>query len=676
MDADNQPVSDESIDIDNPEFQTVWQLIQFTNNSIFMTGRAGSGKSTFLKYITSHTRKRHIVLAPTGIAAVNVGGVTIHSFFKLPFKPLLPSDPDFAGTERLRKRLAYNKAKIKLIREVELIVIDEVSMVRADIIDFIDRILRTYTGNFRQPFGGKQMLFVGDVLQLEPVVTNDMKAIMREYYPQTYFFAANVFREVAIVPIELQKVYRQNDRHFLDILDRVRMGTVSQADLDVINRCYSIEECDEIEHSDRLVMTLATRRDTVDSINESHLARLTTPEVRYIGRVVDDFPDNSLPVPKELTLKVGAQVVFTRNDPEHRWVNGSLGRITETKGDYVEVELENGNRHCVEPFVWENIVYDYNEKDKSIKENVVGTYTQLPVNLAWALTIHKSQGLTFNEVIIDARGAFSGGQTYVALSRCRSLEGLHLRSKVGMRDIFVSSAVINFCRTFNDRTLVERALELARADKAYFEAAEAFDTGKYSEAVDRFIEGLKLRNELKRDSSVRLIKRKLARFADTDSQIRRLESEIAGYRRQFEKLADEYVTMGRLCIDDGMDPTAAIANFDKALTLVPDFLPAKVAKIVVLMMFNDMSEALSLLSTINMAHCNERDVIAVALELSRHDMAFEAIDMLLALDERSEESPEIYKALAEVYDKAGDTATGRRYRLKATHLSKHKRKSK
>ena len=289
-----------SIDLENPEFQNVWKLIRFTRQSVFLTGKAGTGKSTFLKYICDNVRKEHVVLAPTGIAAVNVGGVTLHSFFRIPFKPLLPDDPEF-DMKRMRDRMKYPKELINLIKNVELIVIDEISMVRADIIDFVDKILKVYTGNFREPFGGKQMLFVGDIFQLEPVVTGDMRDVLARYYPQPYFFNAGVFGDMKIVPVELLKVYRQTDSDFVGLLDRVRVGRPLRDDISRLN-AKVIRRDDAKRDDGRMVMTLATTRDIVDNINSRRLDELHASEIVYTGMVKGDFPMNSLPTSIELVL--------------------------------------------------------------------------------------------------------------------------------------------------------------------------------------------------------------------------------------------------------------------------------------------------------------------------------------------------------------------------------------
>ena len=314
------------IDLDNPEFQDAWSVIRKTHRSVFLTGKAGTGKSTFLKYICANTTKNHIVLAPTGIAAVNVGGQTMHSFFKIPFKPMVPDDPDYANPTRMRKMLRYTKEKVKLIRELELIIIDEISMVRADIIDFVDRVLRVYSGNMREPFGGKQLLLVGDIFQLEPVVTHDTRDILRRYYKNFFFFNARAFAQINLVAIELRKIYRQSDNDFIALLDRIRINRASSTDIARLNqRCNP----DYHEVNDDFVITLATRRDTVDSINDEHMKALKTPEYVYEGAIEGDFPENSLPTAYNLALKEGAQVIFIRNDKEGRWCNGTIARITK-----------------------------------------------------------------------------------------------------------------------------------------------------------------------------------------------------------------------------------------------------------------------------------------------------------------------------------------------------------
>ena len=556
------------IDLDNPEFQTLRSLIEHTSQSIFLTGKAGTGKSTFLRDIISKTRKKHVVLAPTGIAAVNVGAQTIHSFFRMPLKPLLPDDPDFE-VHRLRQRLKYPKAHAKLIKELELIVIDEISMVRADMIDFIDKVLRVYSGRMREPFGGKQLLLVGDIFQLEPVMTADMRQLLRRFYQCTYFFGARVFGAVNIVSIELRKVYRQSDDSFISLLDRVRAGLVTVDDLAAVNaRCLPAGTPEEV---DGFSMTLATRRDMVDSINESRLSRISSPEVVWHGLISGDFPDHSLPTSLDLTLKEGAQVVFIKNDPERRWVNGTLGRVVSIAGDAVEVQLESGVTYVVEPVVWSNIKYTYDEKTRRVIEKEIGSFTQLPLKLAWALTIHKSQGLTFSRVVIDiGRGAFSSGQTYVALSRCTSLEGLTLRSTIAMSDIFVNPMLRQFSHTFNDVSTVNAALERARAQEQLAEAAQLLADYAPAEAFALYMQGRAAAGDpLLSPAVARLVRRRLAAYDAVKASVDDLKMQIHEQRSKLRALAKEYVAMGDECYESGM-LSPALANYEKAVSLDPE----------------------------------------------------------------------------------------------------------
>lgn len=664
------------IDLNNDEFQNAWKLINYTHQSVFLTGKAGTGKSTFLKYIRDNIKKKYVVLAPTGIAAVNVGGVTMHSFFRIPLKPLLPDDPDFA-VKRLRERMKYPKDLRKLIKELELIIIDEISMVRADVIDFIDKILRVYSSNMREPFGGKQLLLVGDIFQLEPVVTSDMREVLRTHYQNSYFFSANAFSQIEIVPIELKKIYRQNDSQFISMLDRIRMGRPLQEDVLKLNQRV-FERDSASTNDDKMVMTLATRRDMVDTINENRLKELSSKEMTYTGQITGDFPENSLPTTMELTIKVGAQVVFIKNDREKRWVNGSIGKIVKAKKNSIEIELESGAKYAVEKAVWENIVYKYDEKTNRVIENVIGTFEQYPIKLAWALTVHKSQGLTFNNVVIDiGRGAFSSGQTYVALSRCRSFEGMQLRSTVSERDIFVNPSIIEFSRQFNNQALINKALQHAYADDCYHEAAVAFDRGDMSVAVDKFIDGVKSRNELNNEVATRLLKCKLSRITRMEQQLEAYREIIASNAVKFQSLAKEYVQMGDYCVHEGMDYTPAIANYDKALSLDDKCVDAWYGKGLALMDSGESADAINCFERVYAIDGNHFNAAFQLGNIYRRegDMAL-ALDWYLIAQKCDNTNAPVLERIADVYESIGDDDQADQYRFKAEKLRKQRRSKK
>lgn len=562
------------IDLENEEMQKALQIIQFTRRSLFLTGKAGTGKSTFMRHIAATIKKKHIILAPTGIAAINAGGSTLHSFFKLPFHPLLPTDKRYSA-RNIRDTLKYNGEKTKMLREVELIIIDEISMVRADIIDFIDKVLRIYNRNMREPFGGKQLLLVGDIYQLEPVIKEDERQLLRPFYPSCFFFDAHVFREMQLIAVELKKVYRQRDAQFISLLDHIRTSQVSDTDLRLLNARVNAEIGTE---EGRLSITLSGRRDTVDYINEKQLNTLPDQPTIFYGHIEGEFPESSLPTPIELEVKTGAQVLFIKNDKERRWVNGTLGTIIgfgDEEDGIIYVRTEDGRDFDVEREIWSNVRYTFNEKEQKIEEEEIGSYQQFPLRLAWAITVHKSQGLTFNNVKIDfTGGVFAGGQTYVALSRCTSLQGISLQEPIRRENIFVRTEVTNFARNYNNLNIINSALQESKADKQYADAMAAFDKGDMQATIDNFFLAIHSRYDIEKPAAKRLIRRKLNSVNMLKQELAEAHALEAQRSEQLKRLATEYTLLGKESEKEGM-PQAAIRNYEKALELWPELPEAK-----------------------------------------------------------------------------------------------------
>lgn len=439
----------EVFDRTNAEQQAAYDMIEKTSNSFFLAGRAGTGKTTFLKRIQEESRKSFIVLAPTGVAAINAGGQTIHSFFGFDLGVLTPG---YIG--------AMNENKIRAVRHIDGIIIDEVSMVRCDIMDAIDRTLRHYRKSYA-PFGGLQMVFVGDMFQLEPIATGQDREILKDFYPggSYYFYKSMVIERMELPKIEFQKIYRQSDPRFIELLEHLRLGQFTHSDMARINT----RVVPEWERNSNCV-TLTSRREEARAINGQKLAAIESPEFAFDVMVQGDCRRLSEIVEEHLVLKVGAQVMFTKNDRDGRWVNGTVCRVSGLGDTTVKVKMEEGEEYSIDRETWDFTDYEYDKETKSCKKNVVGRASQYPLRLAWAITIHKSQSLTFSHVAVDfGKRAFSNGQAYVALSRARSFEGLELVRPMTYDSVLVSRDVLKFAQQFNDTKIITRELSIGSA---------------------------------------------------------------------------------------------------------------------------------------------------------------------------------------------------------------------
>lgn len=420
----------------NQELRTAWDFVEHTGRSIFLTGKAGTGKTTFLKTVVEQSSKRSIVVAPTGVAAINAGGMTIHSFFQLPFSPFVPN-------AQIKSKFDFGKEKRKIISSLDLLIIDEISMVRSDLLDAIDSVLRRFRDRYK-PFGGVQLLMIGDLQQLTPVVTPEDERMLSPYYDTPYFFGSKALAQIDYVTIQLEKVYRQQDDIFLTLLNNIREGHPTAEDLTLLNGRHQPTFIPKPEEG---YIRLTTHNQMANNYNESELQKLPTHPYTYRAKIEGTFPEYSYPTAETLTLKEGAQVMFVKNDPsgEHRYYNGRIGHVTYADDSRLEVYCPGDPEAIeVEPLEWENSRYTLNEETREIETEVLGKFSQLPLRLAWAITIHKSQGLTFERAIIDASLSFAPGQVYVALSRCKTLDGLVLASRIPPQAIINDNRVDDY----------------------------------------------------------------------------------------------------------------------------------------------------------------------------------------------------------------------------------------
>jgi len=455
----------------NKELELAWNFANYTGRNIFLTGKAGTGKTTFLQKLKKESLKRIVVVAPTGVAAINAGGVTIHSFFQLPFGPILPDE-----NQEIKRDFKYkfNKKKIDIIRSMDLLVIDEISMVRADLLDGIDNVLRKYK-NKNKVFGGTQVLMIGDIQQLAPVVRDHEKSILETYYETPFFFSSRSFKLANPVNIELKEIFRQQDNEFIEILNEVRENKISLKSLEKLNQRYK-PDFNPKEEEGYIILT--THNYKADKINKENLKKLSTKSHFFEALVDGDFPQNAFPNSEKLELKVGAQVMFNKNDTsyEKRYYNGKIGKIISINGSKIYVKSPGDEKEIeVEKETWNHVTYEVDKKNNQINEKIKGSFAQIPLKPAWAITIHKSQGLTFEKAIIDAELSFAHGQTYVALSRCKTLEGLILKSPIKEKSLINDSRIDGFTLFIQEHQPDDKSLQLSKKNYQLELVSELFD---------------------------------------------------------------------------------------------------------------------------------------------------------------------------------------------------------
>lgn len=530
-----------TLDENNPEFRYAAEFVMHTNRMLYLTGKAGTGKTTFLKYLKATCNKNMVILAPTGVAAVNAGGQTIHSFFNIKPSVYVPGDkrlrvrvpPDDPDKSVINDHFRYHRDKLEIIRGLELLVIDEISMVRCDLFDVIDRLLRVFRKREFTPFGGVQVVLIGDTFQLPPIVNHDDWNILGQFYKSPFFFNSRAMQVQKPVYIELKKIYRQTDQDFIDLLNRIRINSLGREDLQLLNSRYLHGFVPE-EEEDYVI--LATHNRMVEETNEKRLREIDEPLHRFEAAVEGTFPENSYPADAILKLKEGAQVMFLRNDRNKRFYNGKIGHVIEISDEGLIVELPEGDIFPVEREEWANIRYSWDSKETKVVEEAIGSFVQYPLKLAWAITVHKSQGLTFEKIIADLEEAFAPGQVYVALSRCTTFSGVLLKSPLNARAIKTDPVVLEFAGNETPETLLISELESGKSSNYLKRALSAYLARDFQKAESMLLESVTALKGSGRDRAIRFVMFAIQRFLrngqlmldQTNTAVKEFNQEFSG----------------------------------------------------------------------------------------------------------------------------------------------------